>query len=107
MDEFEILSRNGYQVKSLSLSGEAALEKVRAEHPDVIIMEVLLQREMTGCEAAEKIRQEYGIPVVYVTAHGQSFSPTGLKLPAGIKVVGKPFSEESLTRAVEEALAVG
>lgn len=104
MDQFDILSKLGLEVTSFSFSGEVALEKVKTEKPDLVVMDIMLQGDMNGCQAGEKIRTEYGIPVVYVTALGRSFATDISRFPDGVRFVTKPYTEEALSQAICEAL---
>jgi CheY-like chemotaxis protein len=62
------LDRLGYASTGWATSGEDALAKVAAEPPDLVLMDIRLKGAMDGIEAAARIRNEYGIPVVFVTA---------------------------------------
>ena len=58
----------GYEVTSIQVSGEEAIEKARFENPDIAIMDIHLRDKMNGLEAAELIHEELGIPIVILSA---------------------------------------
>jgi two-component system, response regulator PdtaR len=58
----------GYEATSIVNSGEKAIEKAESEKPDIILMDIRLKGEMDGIEAAEVIRNKFGIPVIFSTA---------------------------------------
>ena len=58
----------GYEATSIVNSGEKAIEKAESEKPDIILMDIRLKGEMDRIEAAEVIRNKFGIPVIFSTA---------------------------------------
>jgi Response regulator receiver domain/Bacterial DNA-binding protein len=65
----DILKSFGYAVPAVVCSGEEAIQKVVEMQPDLVLMDIRLEGSMDGVEAAEKIRSEFNIPVVYLTAY--------------------------------------
>ena len=59
----------GYDVPAIAFSGEEALQKTEELHPDVVLMDIVLQGQMDGIEAAHQIQKRFGIPIVYCTAY--------------------------------------
>ncbi len=59
----------GYEVKSIVDTGEKAIKKAEAEKPDIIPMDNLIKGATDGIEAAEEIRNRFGIPVIFSTAY--------------------------------------
>lgn len=77
--------------------GRVALEKVAAEHFDVVFSDLAMP-EMDGWETARAIRhQRPDLPVVLVTGYGATAKPPSddLNLVAGI--IGKPFDFDQVT----------
>src|SRR4030065_1140082 len=68
--DIEDMVRNaGYEVCAVVGTGEDAVKKAETTHPDLILMDIILRGAMDGVEAAEKIRGQINIPVIYLTAH--------------------------------------
>jgi len=61
----------GYDVCALLFSGEDALEIAEKAKPDLVIMDIRLQGEMNGVEAARQIRNRFAIPVIYITGYSE------------------------------------
>jgi CheY-like chemotaxis protein len=95
----------GYQVVAAA-NGEEALEKARAEIPDLIMMDVRMPK-MTGYEACIEMKKDPAIqhiPVVFLSAKGQdSEVNTGLEAGA-VEYILKPFSPEELVGHVKDLL---
>lgn len=69
MDIQRRLKNLGYDVPVVVTSGEKAIEKAKENHPDLILMDINLNREMDGIEAASRIQSFSDIPVIYLTAY--------------------------------------
>src|SRR5207247_646217 len=63
------LQKLGYSVSAVLSSGEDALRKLSETTPDLVLMDIVLAGQIDGVGAAEKIRQQWDIPVVFRTAH--------------------------------------
>ena len=63
------LQKLGYHVPDIASSGEEAIEKASDIRPDLVLMDITLEGDMDGVEAAEQIVGQYNLPVVYLTAH--------------------------------------
>jgi two-component system, response regulator PdtaR len=97
------LQRMGYLVCGLAFSGAEAIRKAEETMPDLILMDVRLQGNMTGLEAACHIRKHRDVPVVYITAYA-SFLETAVQRQEKLLYVSKPFSLGELTQTLEAAL---
>jgi diguanylate cyclase (GGDEF)-like protein len=84
-------------------NGEEAVEKSRAEKPDLIILDVMMPK-MTGFEACDVIRNDYTTcltPIIMLTSLSQTKDKvTGIKLGAD-EFLTKPFEPYELTMRVE------
>jgi len=73
----EVLSRNGYQVLSAE-NGEQAIARSRSEHPDLILMDVVMPG-MNGYQATRTIsraEETRDIPIIMCTSKGQETDKT-------------------------------
>lgn len=103
--DIEDMVRNaGYQVCSVVGTGEDAIEKAETTHPDLILMDIILRGEMDGVEAAEKIRERFNIPVIYLTAHTDENTLQRAKLTEPLGYTLKPVEQKELMTVVEMAL---
>lgn len=99
------LKKLGYEVISMITSGEEAIEKAAAEKPDLILMDIMLQGELDGIEAAEYIWANYQIPIIYLTANADTGTLNRAKNTGSFGYVIKPFKEKELHANIEMALA--
>lgn len=94
----------GYTVTSVEFSGEEAIEKAALDRPDLVLMDIKLQGEIDGIQAAEEIRNLYDIPVIYLTAHSDEVSLQRAKVTEPFGYVIKPFESRELHSVIEMGL---
>jgi PAS domain S-box-containing protein len=101
----------GYKVPAICSTGEDAVRQAGRLEPDLVLMDIKLEGEMDGIEAAAQIRKDYDIPVIYLTAYSDEKTVERAKLtePSGFLVKGqgmltKPFEESELHAAIEITL---
>ena len=97
------LQAEGYPV-SLETDGERGLEAARAEHVDLVILDVMLPK-MNGFELVKAVRgQGNHVPVVMLSARGAEMDKVmGLELGAE-DYITKPFSLAELLARVKAVL---
>ena len=64
------LQHLGYAVSATAVHGDEAVRMAGETRPDLVLIDTDLCGRMSGLEAARQIRTQYGIPTVYLTAHG-------------------------------------
>ncbi|MCL2925717.1 MAG: response regulator, partial [Trichodesmium sp. MAG_R04] len=101
----DYLEFRGYQVITAG-NGREALELLEQKIPDLIICDVMMP-EMDGYSLVEHIRKNSAtewIPVLFLSAKGQSQDRVkGLNTGADVYIV-KPFEPEELVAQVESSL---
>jgi len=96
------LENEGYEVEC-AYDGAAALELAREGRFDLIILDVMMP-EMDGYETCREIRKQGAIPVIFLTAKGETFDKVlGLELGADDYIV-KPFDNKELVARVKAVL---
>ena len=93
----------GYEVPAIAFSGEEALKKTEELHPDVVLMDIVIQGQMDGIEAAQQIYERFGIPSIFMTGYSEGLLE---QLTAGkpFLYVSKPVDINELTAAIDKAL---
>lgn len=98
------LKKLGYHVVGAAATGEKALELAREEHPDIVLMDIMLKGEMNGIQTAEIIRSEMSIPVVFLTAYADESTLSKAKVTEPYGYIIKPFKEIDLHTSIEMAI---
>lgn len=94
----------GYTVTAVTSSGEVALQKIAETCPDLVLMDIKLKGTLDGIQAAEQIRNEFQIPVVYLTAYTDEETLNRAKLTEPYGYILKPFEARDLGTTIEMAL---
>ncbi|ASA24415.1 response regulator transcription factor [Paenibacillus donghaensis] len=96
------LCNEGYRLLK-AYDGLEALECLRTEDVDLIIMDVMMPR-LDGLEACMKIREERQMPIIMLSAKNTDMDKiTGLSIGAD-DYVGKPFNPLELVARVKSQL---
>jgi PAS domain S-box-containing protein len=103
-DIAESLESKGFEICATAMEGVEAIEKARRLRPDLVLMDIILQGEMDGIEAACAIRSELGIPIIFLTAYSQGAVLERAKCAEPSGYILKPFDDASLHSVVEIAL---
>ena len=96
----------GYEVTSVVNTGEKAVEKTEADQPDLILMDIRIKGDKDGIDTAEKIRNKFGIPVIFSTAYLDEERIERAKITMPFGYVLKPIQERDLKVTLEMALYV-
>ena len=94
----------GYVVNEVATSGEEAIDRVSLEQPEVIMMDVTLAGDMSGIEAARRIKAEHGIPIIIFSGYSDKDFHEQARQIEPVAVLSKmgPFSE--ITAAIDKAV---
>jgi DNA-binding response OmpR family regulator len=96
------LRRAGYQVV-VAHDGQAALEALDRQPPDLVVLDLMLPK-VDGLEIARRLRAENDTPIIMLTARREETDRiTGLEMGADDYVV-KPFSPRELVSRVKAVL---
>lgn len=98
------LTKLGYNVVGAASNGEKAIALAKAENPDIVLMDIMLKGDMNGIEAASVIREEYSIPVIFLTAYADEATLAKAKVTEPYGYIIKPFKEIDLHTSIEMAL---
>ncbi|MCR4288756.1 MAG: PAS domain S-box protein [Candidatus Scalindua sp.] len=100
----EMLKNWGYGIVGVISSGEEAIQKSLRMRPDLVLMDIKLEGDMDGVEAARKIHESFDVPIVYLTAYANSDLLKRAKITDPYGYILKPFTAKELHIAIEMAL---
>ena len=96
------LEKEGFQV-ALAYDGQAAITSFKENTPSVVLLDVMLPK-MDGFQVCREIRRISNIPIIMLTAKGETFDKVlGLELGADDYMV-KPFENKELVARIKAVL---
>jgi signal transduction histidine kinase len=98
------LSELGYHAVGIASSAGQALEMVATLAPDLVLMDIQLGGPSDGIAAAETIRRQYALPVVFITAYSADEILARAKLSEPYGYILKPFTDRELRVTLTMAL---
>ena len=91
----------GYDVMAIATE---AIEKAAELKPDLILMDIKLGEGMDGIKAAHRIREQFAIPVVYVSAYADRELLDRACATHPARFIDKPFTTKDLLTTINLAL---
>ncbi len=98
------LERSGYAVIGPVGDAERAIQTALEKNPDLILMDISLDGGRDGVEVVRELNRHMDVPVIYITAHGDSKTVERAKQTAPFGYLHKPFSENEIHSTIEMAL---
>ena len=96
------LTSEGYAVVEAK-SGDEALEKMRSERPDLVLLDTNMPG-MSGLEACREIRRTSDVPIIMVTVRNTERDKVKALDAGADDYVVKPFGNEELMARIRAAL---
>lgn len=103
-DIVQMLSGLGYEVAGAVGTGGEAVRLAEKGRLDLVLMDIVLSGGMDGIEAAERIRERFGIPVVYLTAYADDAILGRARETEPLGYIVKPYDETDLRTTLEMAI---
>jgi PAS domain S-box-containing protein len=105
MDIARTLENMGYRVVDTLSRGEDCLDRCRSNDVDVVLMDIKLQGEMDGIEAARTLSLERTLPVIFLTAYSNRNIVSRVRDVHPYGYLIKPVNERDLRIAIETAVS--
>ncbi len=99
----QLLEQSGYEVAGVVHSGAEAVKAAEESRPDLVLMDIVLEGELDGVEAAAAIRSRLEIPVVYLTAYSDDGILKRAKETEPFGYLLKPIRRDALRTGIEMA----
>lgn len=98
------LTSMGFDVTGISYTGEEAVEKAKSLRPDLILMDIMIPGKLDGIAAAKIVKDELGIPVVFLTAFAEDNIIKRAREAEPYGYILKPFQDLEIKAAIKIAL---
>ncbi len=98
------LEKQGYDVVSISDTALQAPNKIKVYNPQIVLVDISLQKSDDGIELARYIREKHQLPFIYLTAHTDSAIINQAKQTEPYGYIVKPFDPNSLHATIQMAM---
>lgn len=95
----------GYEIAGCVGTGETAIESACAEKPDLVLMDIRLKGNMDGIEAANRIWEQCGIPVIIMSAYSDKSTADRVRESRSFGYLVKPIRSDDLSQAILSAMS--
>ncbi len=96
------LTELGYQVSGIIPRGEDALNHLKNNLPDIVLIDIQLKGELDGIETAQKMQELHSnLAIIYLTANADEANFNRAKSTHPYAFISKPFKKLDLQRSIE------
>lgn len=99
-----LLTSVGYSVAGVAFSAEEAVGMARETKPDLILMDIFMDEMSSGITAAQEIKDELDIPVIFISGYAEEELVSKAKEVEPMGYILKPFEANQVTTSIEVAL---
>jgi DNA-binding NarL/FixJ family response regulator len=99
-----VLSEAGYEVVGTASTADQAILLAREKRPALAVMDIRLEGERDGIDAAKHLFDELNIRCIFATAHDDAITRQRAEPIAPLGWLAKPFTGDSLVALVNSTL---
>lgn len=99
-----MLRVNGYESIGAYDSADQAVDIFTRSHPDVILMDIMLNGTITGLDAAEQLRSISDVPILFLTALTDNGTMERIKSIKNADIYVKPYQEDIVKKGIPALL---
>ena len=106
LDVTGMLQQMGYEIAGHARTGKGAIQGILKSNPDIVLMDIHLQDEVDGIQAAGEILESLDIPIVFQTASSDQITLDRAHLVNPFGFILKPFDPFELRKTLQLAYFV-
>jgi len=96
------LEKMGFETYGELVYGKTAVDATRKSEPDLILMDIALEGDMNGIEAAQKIREFSDVPVIFITGNSDPEHKSRALRTTNSYYLVKPIELEDLKQILKK-----
>lgn len=104
-DMQSMLEEIGYEIVDNVIVYEQAVEVLKNNHVDLVLIDIILASDKTGIDLGKHIREAYNIPFIFVTSNSDRATVENAKTVKPDGYLVKPFEQQDLYTSIEIALS--
>ncbi|PQJ09300.1 DNA-binding response regulator [Flavipsychrobacter stenotrophus] len=98
------LTELGYDTTDPAINYTEALAMIEREKPDILLLDIVLSGSNDGIDLAWKIKENYNIPFIFLTANSDAATVERAKKVSPPAYLVKPFNKDELYTSIEICL---
>jgi CheY-like chemotaxis protein len=98
------LQKLGYIVSGRAVNGQDAITLTDKTNPNAILMDIFLDGNMDGIEAAKIIKEKFNIPIIFITGYSDDNILERIRTIQSAQFILKPFTNDDLRIALKLSL---
>jgi len=98
------LTKMGYTVVGIAVSGSEAIALATEKKPDVILMDIHIKGDIDGIQTTEKINAVMDVPVIFLTAYADDETVSRAIRTGSHSYLVKPYNPRELYSNIEFAI---
>lgn len=104
MDIELMLHQMGHHVVGIASSGRVAIDLATQMRPNLILMDVHLEGNIDGIEAATQIQAILDVPIIYLTAYADEMTLRRARATHPYGYLVKPFDDRTVQTTIDMAI---
>lgn len=97
-----IITQSDYNCVGIAKNADEAIELARTHKPEIILMDILLQGNVNGIEAAHKIREFSNSYIVYISSYSDTTTIKKALQVSNSVYITKPYSQDHLLQTLKD-----
>ena len=98
------LLKLGYEVSGIAASAEQALQSLRDDPANLVLMDIVIKGDLDGIEVADEVQHKFNIPVIFLTAYADEETLQRAELTRAYGYLVKPVQERELNAMIRIVL---
>ena len=94
----------GYAVSGIADTADKALELAHGMRPELALVDIRLKGRTDGVELGQALREEFRVPVIYLTSYGDDETVRRAARTAPFGYLTKPYEPRELKAAIDIAI---
>ncbi len=99
------LDNNDFEVSAIAYDSDEAMEQLKTNTPDAVILDINLESEKDGIDIAAYINKEIQLPFLFLTSYSDENTLDRAKAVKPSGYIVKPFNEKTLLASLEIAIS--
>lgn len=100
----DALAGLGYDVAGIANNYTEAMDMIRQEKPDILLLDIQLSGHKDGIDVAKRVQEEFNIPFIFLTANTDAATVEKAKKTKPHAYLAKPFRKNDLYTSIELCL---